>query len=146
MARAARILLFALDDLRARYSGRASPAADPRSDTAPFRAFRAALLDLAARSASAPCDLAMWWEGSFNGYALAVAAEPPEALGAFDPSSACPAEAMRVAPPRAQSYPLARVVPGRAEIARGAGGETFEAPFGEPTGHFGAPGMRRISP
>ncbi|HEX9306359.1 MAG TPA: hypothetical protein VF894_02635 [Anaeromyxobacter sp.] len=145
MARAARILLFALDDLRARYSGRAPPGADPRSDTAPFRAFRAALLDLAARCAAEPCELAMWWEGSFNGYALAVAAEPPEALAALDPSSACPTEAMRVAPPRAQSYPLARLVPGRAEIARGPGGETFEAPFGEPTGHFGAPGMRRIS-
>jgi hypothetical protein len=29
-------------------------------------------------------------------------------------------------------------------VARGAAGETFEAPFGERAGHFGAPGMRRI--
>ncbi len=140
----ARILLFALDDLRDRYGARLPDGSDPRSDTAPFRAFRAALLDLAVQAASAPCDLRMWWEGSYNGYALAVAAEPAEALAALDPSPACPVDAERVALPHAQSYPLARVAPGRAEVARGPEGETFEAPFGEPTGHFGAPGMRRI--
>lgn len=140
----ARILLFALDDLRARYGALVPPGADPRSDTAPFRAFRGVLLDLAARAASAPCDLAMWWEGTYNGYALAVAAEPAAALAALDPTPACPVDAERVAPPRADSYPLARVEPGRAEVARGSGGETFEAPFGEPTGHFGAPGIRRV--
>jgi hypothetical protein len=140
----ARILLFALDDLRARYGALVPAGADPRTDTAPFRAFRAALLDLAAAAATGPCDLAMWWEGTYNGYALAVAAEPADALGALDPSPACPTDAERVAPPRPGSYPLAHVTPGGAELARGPGGETFEAPFGEATGHFGAPGIRRI--
>jgi hypothetical protein len=140
----ARILLFALDDLRARYADRVAPGADPRTDTAPFRAFRAALLELAARSASAPALLTMWWEGTYNGYALAVAAEPAQALADLDPTSACPADAERLARPRPDPYPLARVEPGRAEVARGPEGETFEAPFGEATGHFGAPGMRRI--
>jgi hypothetical protein len=140
----ARILLFALEDLRARYGDRAAPGADPRSDTAPFRAFREELLALAARVATAPCALSMWWEGTYNGYALAVAAEPAAALAGLDPSPACPADAERVVPPRADAYPLARVAPGHAELARGEGGETFEAPFGEPTGHFGAPGIRRI--
>lgn len=141
----ARIFLFALEDLRERYGGRVPPGADPRADTGPFRAFRAALLELAAGTASAPCDLSMWWEGSYNGYALAVAAEPAEALAALDPSSVCPADAERIAPPRAESYPLAHVAPGRAEVARGPGGEAFEVPFGAPTGHFGAPGVRRIT-
>jgi hypothetical protein len=36
------------------------------------------------------------------------------------------------------------VGPGRIEVARGDAGETFQAPFGEPTGHFGAPGIRRV--
>jgi hypothetical protein len=142
----ARILLFALEDLRARYGARATPGADPRSDTGPFRAFRDDLLALATRAATGPCALGMWWEGTYNGYALAVAAEPAEALAALDPSPACPADAERIAAPRAGAYPLARVAPGRAEVVRGADGETFEAPFGEPTGHFGAPGMRRIVP
>jgi hypothetical protein len=141
----ARILLFALDELRARYADRLTPGADPRADTAPFRAFRATLLALAARAASAPARLTMWWEGTYNGYALAVAAEPAEALAGLDPSPACPADAERLAPARADPYPLARVEPGRAEVARGPEGETFESPFGEATGHFGAPGMRRIA-
>jgi hypothetical protein len=140
----ARILLFSLDDLRARYGDRRTPGADPRSDTAPFRAFRATLLDLAARAAARACDLTMWWEGTYNAYALAVAADPADALAALDPSSACPLDAERVAKPRADAYPLARVAPGRAELARGPDGETFEAPFGEATGHFGAPGIRRV--
>jgi hypothetical protein len=143
---AARILLFALDDLRARYGDRLTPGADPRADTAPFRAFRAALLELAARAADRPAVLTMWWEGTYNGYALAVAAEPAEALAGLDPSPACPADAERLAQPRADPYPLARVEPGLAEPSRGREGETFEAPFGEATGHFGAPGMRRIVP
>jgi hypothetical protein len=141
----ARILLFALDDLRARYADRATPGADPRTDTAPFRAFRATLLDLAAGAATAPARLTMWWEGTYNGYALAVAAEPAEALADLDPSAACPADAERLARPRPDPYPLARVEPGRAEVAGGPDGETFEAPFGEATGHFGAPGIRRIA-
>jgi hypothetical protein len=86
----------------------------------------------------------MWWEGTYNGYGLAVAAEPADALAALDPSPACPVDAERTAPSRPDAYPLANVAPGRAEVARGSGGETFEAPFGEPTGHFGAPGIRRI--
>lgn len=141
----ARILLFALDDLRARYGAQLPPGADPRSDTSPFRAFRAALLDLASGAASGPCELAMWWEGTYNGYALAIAADPASALATLDPSPACPLEAERIALPRTGSYPLARVEPGRAAVARGTGGEVFEAPFGEATGHFGAPGIRRIS-
>jgi hypothetical protein len=140
----ARILLFSLDDLRALHGARVPPGADPRTDTAPFRAFRETLLELAAGAATGPCRLGMWWEGTYNGYSLAVAAEPAEALASLDPSPACPLDAERVARPRADAYPLARVEPGRAELARGPDGEAFEAPFGAPTGHFGAPGMRRV--
>ncbi len=140
----ARILLFSLDALRAGYADRGTPGADPRADTAPFRAFRSALLDLAARAATAPADLSMWWEGTYNGYALAVSASPPEALAGLDPDAACPVDDERVAPPRVDRYPLAHVEPGRAEVARDADGASFEAPFGAATGHFGAPGMRRI--
>jgi hypothetical protein len=139
-----RILLFALDELRARYADRGTPGADPRADTAPFRAFRAALLDLAAGAATAPADLSMWWEGTYNGYVLAVAMAPVDAVAALDPGAACPPDGERVAPPRADRYPLAHVEPGRAEVARDADGASFEAPFGAATGHFGAPGMRRI--
>ncbi|ABC83847.1 hypothetical protein [Anaeromyxobacter dehalogenans] len=140
----ARIVLFALEDLRARHAGALPPGADPRHDTAPFRRFRAALLDLAAAAATAPAELSMWWEGTYNGYVLAVAAEPAEALAALDPSPACPPDGERVAPPRADRYPLARVEPGRAAVARDPDGATYEAPFGSASGHFGAPGMRRI--
>jgi hypothetical protein len=141
---AARILLFGLDDLRGRFGGDATPGADPRTDTAPFRAFRAALLALAARAATGPAELAMWWEGTYNGYRLAVAAVPPGALAGLDPSSACPLDEERVAPARADRYPLARVEPGRAEVTRDEAGEAWEAPFGVAAGHFGAPGMRRL--
>jgi hypothetical protein len=141
----ARVLLFALEDLRARHADAAPPGADPRHDTAPFRRFRAALLELAASAATAPAELSMWWEGTYNGYALAVAIEPAEAIPALDASPACPLDGERVAPPRADRYPLARVEPGRAEVARGQDGATWEAPFGAATGHFGAPGMRRIA-
>lgn len=140
----ARILLFALEELRARYAGPPSPGVDPRHDTAAFRRFRAALLELAARAATSPAQLTWWWEGTYNGYFLAVAAAPAEALAALDPGQACPPDAERVAPPRADGYPLAHVEPGRAEVARDADGATCEAPFGVATGHFGAPGMRKM--
>jgi len=140
----ARILLFALDELRRRHGAAATPGVDPRHDVAPFRAFRAALLAEAARVAREPAELSMWWEGSFDAYSLAVSCEPEGALAAFGPSAACVVDEERVAPPRADGYPLAHVVPGRAELARDPEGATFEAPFGAPTGHFGAPGMRRM--
>jgi hypothetical protein len=140
----ARILLFSLDDLRHRYDSLVPEGADPRTDTAPFRAFRLALLALAARAATRACHVSMWWEGTYNGYSLAIAAEPPEALAELDPGPACPLDAERVAPPRADRYPLAHVEPGRAAVARDADGGTWEAPFGEATGHFGAPGVRKV--
>jgi hypothetical protein len=141
----ARILLFALEDLRERH-GAATPAgADPRHDTAAFRSFRSALLRVCATAARAPLSLSMWWEGTYNGYALAVAAEPPDALGTPDLSSVCPVDAERIAAPRADRYPLARVAPGTADPAPAGGGGLWEAPFGAPGGHFGAPGMRRIT-
>ncbi|HTN50925.1 MAG TPA: hypothetical protein VML50_00875 [Anaeromyxobacter sp.] len=140
----ARILLFSLEDLRARYGRALPPGADPRHDTSAFRAFREALLASAAAAAHGPAELSMWWEGTYNGYALAVALAPPGPLDGLDPSSICPADAERVAEPRPDRYPLARVGPGRAEVARDGGGATYEAPFGAATGHFGAPGMRRI--
>jgi len=140
----ARILLFALDELRRRHGAAATPGLDPRHDVAPFRSFRDALLSEAARAATGPAELRMWWEGSFDAYSLAVSCEPAGALSGLDPSRACVLDEERVAPPRADGYPLARVEPGRAEVARDEGGGTYEAPFGAPTGHFGAPGMRRM--
>ncbi len=140
----ARILLFALDELRRRHRAAATPGLDPRHDVAPFRAFRAALLSEAARAATGPAELRMWWEGSFDAYSLAVSCDPAGALSGLDPSPACALDEERVAPPRPDGYPLARVEPGRAEVARDEGGGTYEAPFGAPTGHFGAPGMRRM--
>jgi hypothetical protein len=139
----ARVLRFALDDLRARFGAHATPGVDPRGDTAPFRAFRAALLDLAARAATGPAELSFWWEGTFNGYLLAIAAEPDDALAALDPAPACPPEDDEVAAPRTDRYPLGHVEPGRATVACDADG-AWEAPFGAPTGHFGAPGVRRV--
>ncbi len=140
----ARILLFDLDVVRRRYAPCGSPGADPRHDTAPFQAFRAELLAAAAAAATAPAELSMWWEGTYNGYALAVAASPPEALGGLAAAAPCPVEGERVAPAREEAYPLARVAPGRAEVTRDCQGGAFEAPFGAPAGHFGAPGMRRV--
>lgn len=139
----ARIHLFALEDLRERFGGATPPGADPRHDTSAFRAFRAALLDTCAAAARAPVSLSMWWEGTYNGYALAVAAEPPEALGEADLSAVCPVDAVRLAAPRADRRPLGRAAPGYAEPAPAEGG-AWEAPFGAPGGHFGAPGMRRV--
>ncbi len=145
MVMPARILLFALEDLRARHGGATPAGADPRHDTAAFRAFRTELLHACAAAARAPLSLSMWWEGTYNGYALAVAAEPPEALGDPDLGAACPVEAERLAAPRPDRYPLGRVAPGSAAPAAAEGGGLWEAPFGSPAGHFGAPGMRRIT-
>jgi hypothetical protein len=141
----ARTYLFALEELRRRYGHLTPPGADPRRDATAFRAFRAALLACAAAAARGPAALSMWWEGTYNGYALAVAAEPAEALEGFDPSPACACDGERVAPPRADRYPLAHLAPGAAEVARDGEGDAWEAPFGAATGHFGAPGMRRES-
>lgn len=141
----ARVLLFHLDELRRRYGHLVPAGADPRSDTAPFRAFRERLLAEAARSARAPASLGMWWEGTYNGYCLAVAVAPAEAVPDLDPAAACPLDGERVASPPGEGYPLGRVAPGRAELERDPEGAVFEAPFGAPTGHFGAPGMRRVT-
>jgi hypothetical protein len=143
----AHVLLFPLDELRARFGSLIPAGADPRHDTTPFRAFRGALLEALAAAAEGEVDLTMWWEGGYNGYALAVALEPPGAVP--DPEGAvvgvCPPDAARLAPPRRDRYPLGRIGPGHSEITRDAGGASVEAPFGAPTGHFGAPGMRRIA-
>ncbi len=142
----AQILLFALDELRARYGGLLSPGADPRHDAAPFRAFRRALLDALAASALREADVTMWWEGGYNGYALAIALDPADAVPEAEAAAAaaCPADGSRTAPPRRDRYPLARLRRGGWEIARDADGAAAEAPFGAATGHFGAPGMRRV--
>jgi hypothetical protein len=140
----ARHLHFSLDELRRRYGRQVPPGADARHHTGPFRAFRAALLEAAARAAVAPCRLAVAWQGSFNGYQLVVTVEPPDALPGLDLSTVCPTEQDEVAPPRPDRYPLARVEPGRASVAHEPDGTTHEAPFGAATGHFGAPGMRRV--
>jgi len=141
----ARILLFSLDELRLRYGHLVPRGADPTSDTTPFRAFRDALLAEGARAAEAPAELRMWWEGTFNGYCLAVSCQPAGAVGALRPGVACVLEEERVAAPRAGGYPLGRVAPGHAAVARDPEGGAFEAPFGAPSGHFGAPGVRRVS-
>jgi hypothetical protein len=143
----AEILLFALDALRARFAATPPRGVDPRLDTTPFRAFRAALLPVLAAGASAEAEATMWWEGSFNGYALAVALEPAGAVAEAEARAGaiCPVEAIRLAPPRRDRYPLARLAPGRFELARDETGALVEAPFGAPTGHFGAPGMRRFA-
>lgn len=143
---AERILLFALEELRIRYGHLVPEGVDPRHDTAAFRAFRGALLQEMARTAAAPAELSMWWEGTYNGYFLAVSVAPPDALGpGFDPDAACPADGERIGAARTDGCPLASVAPGRADVARDAEGATYEAPFGAPTGHFGAPGMRRVT-
>lgn len=151
----ARVLLFHLDELRRRYGALVAGGADPRADTGPFRAFRDRLLAEAARAARAPASLSMWWEGSYNGYCLAVAARPAQALEELDPERVCPLEDERLEPDaagaapvagaRREGYPLGEVVPGRAEVARDPDGTSYEAPFGAATGHFGAPGIRRVT-
>jgi hypothetical protein len=140
------VLRFALDDLRRRFAAHATPGADPRHDAAPFRAFRAALLAEAARDAVAPAALAMGWTGTFNGYSLWVSADPADALPGLAAAAArvCEVDDARVAPPPAGGYPLAVVGPGSAEPARDEAGAPWEALFGVATGHFGAPGMRRV--
>jgi hypothetical protein len=140
----ARILLFSLDELRKRYGGLVLAGSDTRHDTAPFRAFREVLLGAAARAADRPAELSMWWEGTYNGYLLAVAITPPDALVGLDAASICQVDDERVAPPRQDRYPLGRVAPNCAEVARDGDGAAFEPPFGAPTGHFGAPGMRVV--
>jgi hypothetical protein len=140
----ARVLLFALDELRRRFGHLVPAGCDPRSDTTPFRAFREALLEAAGRGATEPCDLSFWWEGTFNGYALAVGVRPPEALARLDLAGVCPLEDERVAPPPPGRWAMAVVMPGYAELARNEDGTLDEAPFGEATGHFGAPGVRRV--
>ncbi len=145
--RTAQIVLFALDELRARYGQLARPDTDPRVDTAPFRGFRAALLDVLAKSARGAADVTMWWEGGFDGYSLALAIEPADAVPDIERTvaTACPLDAARVAPPRRDRYPLAHIAPGAWDLAHDDGGAVVEAPFGAPTGHFGAPGMRRLT-
>lgn len=140
----ARIVVFSLEELRDRFGGATPAGADPRHDAGAFRAFRAALLDACARAARAPLSLSMWWEGTYNGYALAVALEPADAAGPVDLSSICAADAERAGAPRAERRPLGRAWPGGAEPARDEAGASWEAPFGAAAGHFGAPGMRRI--
>lgn len=152
----ARVLLFHLDELRRRFGALVPEGADPRTDTAPFRAFRERLLDEAARAARAPVSLSMWWEGSYNGYCLAVAAEPAEALLELDAERVCAVEDERLEPgpvvpdgsvarARQQGYPVGEVAPGRARVARDPDGTSYEAPFGAAVGHFGAPGVRRVT-
>ncbi len=155
---ASRVLLFHLDELRRRFGALVPEGADPRTDTAPFRAFRERLLDEGARAARAPASLSMWWEGSYNGYCLAVAAEPAEALADLDAERVCALEDERLEPgaggqvpsgsfasARRERYPLGEVVPGHAAVARDPDGTCYQAPFGAATGHFGAPGMRRVT-
>jgi hypothetical protein len=140
----ARLFSFALEELRRRWAALVPPGRDPRVDTTPFRAFRAALLEEASRAARAPADLSMAWEGTYNGYRLVVAVVPADALPGLDPDRACPLDDDAVAQAPPGGYPLAHVEPGRAEVARDADGATWEAPLGDAAGHFGAPGMRRI--
>jgi hypothetical protein len=141
----ARVLRFHLDELRRRYGHLVEAGRDPRHDTAPFRAFRVALLAAASRAAVRPCQVTIWWEGTFNGYCLAVGVSPADALPGLELESVAAPEDERVAPPPASSYPLADVEPGRATVARNPDGSTNEAPLGAATGHFGAPGMRAIT-
>lgn len=140
------VLLFALEELRRAFGGRGAPGADPRDDTGPFRAFRGRLLEAAAAAATGDARLSMWWEGTFNGYALAVEAVPGSALAGLPEIAAafCPVEEVRRSAPRAGSLPLAAVAPGQARLLLDAGGARIELPFGEATGHFGAPGVRRV--
>ncbi len=139
-------LAFALEDLRAGFGHFAAPGADPRHDAAPFRAFRAALLDAAAGLAAEEARLSMWWEGTYNGYRLVVQAVPSDAVPGLAGAAGeiCPLESAVLGAPRQDGHPLARVVPGHAAIARDGEGNAFEAPFGEATGHFGAPGVKRV--
>jgi len=135
------VVTFALEELRRVHGAAAAP-----HDTTPFRAFRARLLEAAARRAVAPAALSFWWEGTFNGYSLAVEALPAAALPGFGEAAAaaCPVESVRLAPPRGEGYPLALIEPGSATLRRDSDGLLVEAPFGAPTGHFGAPGVRRV--
>ncbi len=143
----ARIVLFALDELRARYAALVPAGADPRHDTAPFRAFRTALLDALTAAATGDATVSFWWEGGYNGYALAVAVEPGDAVPGLAEiaAPACPVDAERSGPLRRGACELARIAPGQAELLRDPAGTLAEAPFGAATGHFGAPGVLRRS-
>lgn len=137
----ARIFLFPLDALRSQYPA-AGEGRGPGSDTGPFLAFRSRLLAELSPCVQTPAELSAWWEGTYNGYHLAVAVSPPGALsGAFEPESICPLEAERIAPVPRNGYPLARLEPGGWTLAGGEAGETYEFPFGVAAGHFGAPGV-----
>jgi len=138
-----RIVRFAVEDLRARHP--AAPGVDPRLDAGPFQAFRTALLEAAACAAVGPASLSMWWEGTFNGYALAVAIAPDGAVAPGALEAACRAEGDRAGEPAGEARPLGTVAPGRAEVARDGSGAAWEAPFGPAGGHFGVPGMRRAT-
>ncbi|MBI5067977.1 MAG: hypothetical protein HZB56_07035 [Deltaproteobacteria bacterium] len=142
----AQVLLLALEELRRAFGDRAAPGTDPRSDTGPFRAFRAALLEAAAGCARGEARLSVWWEGTFNGYALALEVVPGAALPGLAPALAavCPVEAVRTALPRPDALPLALVGPGAARLLADEAGARVELPFGAPTGHFGAPGVLRV--
>ena len=61
-------------------------------------------------------------------------------------AAACPVEGARPGAPRRDARPLGKVRPGAFEVSADAEGATFEAPFGAATGHFGAPGIRRVRP
>jgi hypothetical protein len=146
MAAPARIILFALEDLRQAFGALVPPEADPRQDTTPFRAFRLAILSAVAPVATAPLEVSMWWEGTYNGYHLALAFAPAEGLPALAPlETVCPVESERLGVPRADAVPVARLWPGRWELVRDPQGAIHEAPFGAATGHFGAPGIRRLT-
>lgn len=142
------VLGFPLEELRRAFGAGAQGTAEPLHDTTPFRAFRDLLLGAAARTAVAPADLSVFWEGTFNGYVLAVQAWPADAVpglaGAAAAACGIAPDPVRLAPPWKDGYPLARIQPGGYTLARGEDGLLAEAPFGAPTGHFGAPGMRRI--
>ncbi|HTP26218.1 MAG TPA: hypothetical protein VMK12_11225 [Anaeromyxobacteraceae bacterium] len=139
------ILLFALDNLRQRYGALAPQGKDPRHDTSPFRAFRTVLLEALAERAHDEAEASMWWEGGYNEYALAVAVEPTGAVSDLEgaASRACPLDGVRVGPIRRDRYSMGLIAPGRWQVAYEEGA-AFEAPFGAPTGHFGAPGIRRV--
>jgi hypothetical protein len=141
------VLLFALDELRSRY-GHCTPAGvDARQDTTAFRVFRATLLDALAAVAIAPAELSMWWEGGFDGYSLAVAIDPADAVpdGEAAAAIACSVDDSRVGLAWPDRYLLAHIQDRTWNVARDDEGAAAEAPFGAATGHFGAPGMRRTA-
>ena len=140
------VLLFALEELRSTFGYRGAPGADPRGDAGPFRAFREAILGAASGCARGEVRLGVWWEGTFNGYALALQAVPAAALSGLGEAARrlCPVEVVRRTAPRAEALPLALVAPGAWRLLRDEQGCLVELPFGAATGHFGAPGVIRV--